>query len=265
MIKRLIAYIHHACRAFSYLDGVTMFRLFVLRRNFTKLVSAKVKNLDGPFWYRGFKDRGTVSHLYEKGYYFKKAGGIQCIVDLGSNIGDETVKFAVRHPDAKIIAVEPEGGNFSILRKNIAPYGERIVAIEAGVWHRDALLDIIPGSTPEAFSVVESENGKVKARSMSSIIDEYKLTHIDILKIDIEGAEYVLFEQNSEQWLGIVDAIVIEIADIEKEGSFQNFFRALERAGFKANCFINGENIVAIRFGVPMSVSLADGTDVTIG
>ena len=249
MIQRLFSYLHHITRAAASLDMCTMIQLFVLRRASVHPLPARIKNGKGFFWYRGFTDRGVMSHFYEVGYdiYSESGKRIDCILDLGANIGDETVKFAMRHPEARILAVEPEQGNYELLRRNAEPYGSRITALHAGAWHADATLEIVPGSTPEAFTVVESAGGSIHARSISSLVKEFNISKIDILKIDIEGSEYSLFERDSESWLPFVDAIVIEIADVEKSGSFQNFFRSLERANFQGNCYICGENIVAIR------------------
>jgi FkbM family methyltransferase len=267
MITRAVAYIHHFTKAFGYLDWETLIRLFIFRRKAPAGISfkAKLKHASGFFEYRGFADRGVMTHFYEPGYHVFKTtegGHVEWIVDLGANIGDETVKFAMRHPSAKIIAVEPEPGNFSLLVNNAKPYGDRVNPVCAGIWHRDARLSIIAGSSPEAFSVVESPDGAIKARSMVSLIKEFKIGRIDILKIDIEGAEFVLFENGSEDWLTMVDSIIIELSDVEKAGSFQNFFRALERAGFGANCYISGENIVVIRNGCGLGYVQKIGTTI---
>jgi hypothetical protein len=69
MIRRLVAYAHHFSRASKHLDLRTLFRLFILRCDFPKPLPARVRNGSGTFWYRGFKDRGVLSHFYQEGSF----------------------------------------------------------------------------------------------------------------------------------------------------------------------------------------------------
>lgn len=260
-LYRGTAYLNHILRAASHLDRRTIVSLFLLRRPSQKPQSARIRKTGVTFWYRGFLDRGVMSHFYEPGYdlYAEDGRALEYIVDLGANIGDETVKFAVRHPSARILALEPEPENYALLRKNSAPFGERVIPLQAGIWHRDTNLDVIPGPSPEGCTVAENPNGLIRARSLSSVMAEYGIPHIDILKVDIEGAEYELFAPGSEEWLPKVGAVVMEIADHERKGSCQNFFRALERAGFEGDCFICGENLVVIRHGSGLRLRVKAG------
>ena len=43
------------------------------------------------------------------------------IVDCGANVGYSSAYFLSRFPDAKLIAVEPDSGNFQMLQRNLAP------------------------------------------------------------------------------------------------------------------------------------------------
>src|SRR5436309_1970425 len=49
-----------------------------------------------------------------------KSGKTPVIVDAGANIGAASLWFARRFPDCAVVSVEPEPGNFSVLRKNAA-------------------------------------------------------------------------------------------------------------------------------------------------
>ena len=55
------------------------------------------------------------------------------IVDVGAHIGMATLSLARKYPNAKIVAVEPEGDNFASLAKNTAPY-PNIKLIHAAIW-----------------------------------------------------------------------------------------------------------------------------------
>lgn len=64
------------------------------------------------------------------------------IVDAGANIGLSAIYFANRYPHAKVIALEPEGRNFALLKQNVAPYAN-IVPLQTALWHRNAEVPIL--------------------------------------------------------------------------------------------------------------------------
>jgi len=82
----------------------------------------------------------------------------------------------------------------------------------------------------------------VPAITMTEIIDKYNIQRIDILKIDIEGAEKELFSYNYESWLPKVRCIVIELHDLYRPGCATAFFKAISNRQF--NMFCKGEDIV---------------------
>ncbi len=78
-----------------------------------------------------------------------------------------------------------------------------------------------------------------KPLDISSLISGSGHDRISILKIDIEGAEAVLFRENYELWLGFVDHIVIELHDDSAFGSASDLF----------NNAISGYDFSISRFG----------------
>jgi FkbM family methyltransferase len=106
--------------------------------------------------------------------------------------------FANRFPEARIIAIEPEESNFEILKNNIAPYGN-IISICGALWHETARINLLdPGTGKWGFMTqelnsVEDRYGDIvhetQGMTINTIIEQYQIDHVDILKIDIEGAE----------------------------------------------------------------------------
>jgi hypothetical protein len=66
------------------------------------------------------------------------------------------------------------------------------------------------------------------------------VNHIDILKLDIEGAEFELFNTGAEAWLDAVGQIVIELHDWIRPGCSKSFYSAIGSRPFLQQ--INGEN-----------------------
>jgi FkbM family methyltransferase len=153
------------------------------------------------------------------------------IVDAGANIGFTSVFFARKYPGSKIIAIEPEASNFKILTRNTRPY-TNIVPIRAALWRETKPLGVVdPGLGNWAFqtddNVKVAGRGTVQGVTMKQILDDMALDHVDILKVDIEGAEKEVFE-NSAEWIDRVDAIVIEIHDDLKNGCRDAVYGAVQ-------------------------------------
>ncbi|MFL6588460.1 MAG: FkbM family methyltransferase [Luteimonas sp.] len=148
------------------------------------------------------------------------------IVDAGANIGLTSIFFARRFPHARIIAIEPEGSNFELLLKNIRPY-PRITPLKAALWNEDAPIRLVdPGIGKWGFQATgaAAECGTdsiVPGVTMSSLLARYKAERVDILKVDIEGAEKEVFAQ-ADDWIGRVDIVMVETHDRCKAGCSQS-------------------------------------------
>jgi len=167
------------------------------------------------------------------------------IIDGGANIGLTSVFFANKYPQADIVAVEPEEGNFEMLKKNTKNYG-RISLIRSGIWSHSAILSVIDeGKGNNSFTVAEILSPKVdsiNAISIYDIMQERSWDTIDILKLDIEGAEKNVFEKNFEQWLPRVKILIIEFHDRVVEGCSSTVLKALSNYSFRSE--IKGENTI---------------------
>jgi FkbM family methyltransferase len=167
------------------------------------------------------------------------------IIDGGANIGLTSVFFANKYPNADIVAVEPEEGNFEMLKKNTKNYG-RISLIRSGIWSHSAILSVIDeGKGNNSFTVAEILSPKVdsiNAISIYDIMQERSWDTIDILKLDIEGAEKNVFKKNFEQWLPLVKILIIEFHDRMVEGCSSTVLKALSNYSFRSE--IKGENTI---------------------
>ena len=173
-------------------------------------------NLDGVGEY-------DISALFER---FNKDDEL-VMLDLGANIGIFSLLMSSAFPKAKIYAVEPDEENFRILLKNV---GEKknITCVNVGVWNRDCMLKLVnPGCESMSFRFEESTDNKgTEAISIPSILCKYGLSHVDILKMDIEGGEKSVFESNVE-WCNDVDFFIIEMHDRYAKGASDTVDRQL--------------------------------------
>jgi len=145
---------------------------------------------------------------------------LEFILDLGANIGLTTAYIKKFHPDAEVICVEPDKNNFAQLSLNIAKLS-KIKAINAGIWNKcTALTEDEPFRGGDDWSKTFKEGngsqlGITEGITIQHILQQYAKTRIDLLKIDIEGAERFIFDESISNlnFLTVTKVIAIEIHD----------------------------------------------------
>ncbi|MCF8108195.1 MAG: FkbM family methyltransferase [Desulfohalobiaceae bacterium] len=182
----------------------------------------------------------------DEDYSFEVPYQPKMIVDAGAYVGLSSIYYALRYPRAHIIALEPEESNFRLLQENTAPY-PNIRPLNKGLWHEQASLKVSnPQGRKYAFRMEASPDFASKeSRALNGVtIDWLKETFhfdfIDVLKMDVEGAEKDIFSHNTP-WLDTVGMIVIELHDRFHVGCSRFFYRAVER--FQPLEYRRGENV----------------------
>jgi FkbM family methyltransferase len=170
------------------------------------------------------------------------------IVDAGANVGCASVYFATRFPSASILAIEPESSNYEMLEQNGRKF-HNITTIRGAIWNSDTELEIQnPMDDKWAFRVQRASTqgaSRVDALSIPSILKKTGTGWIDILKVDIEGAEKELFDESSAQWIDRVGVIIIELHDWIRPGCTDALDRATKEYDWERHRI--GENTVLIR------------------
>jgi FkbM family methyltransferase len=135
------------------------------------------------------------------------------IVDLGANIGLATLYFRHQCKNAFIYSVEPEESNFKMLLKNLKSgiIKKNIIPLHAAIDSKDGEASIqINGLLYNSTIIAANENSAlVRTISMKTLCNRFNINRIDILKIDIEGTEKRLFEEDID-WLEKVKYLLIE-------------------------------------------------------
>jgi len=161
-------------------------------------------------------------------YRFGLPSYADVIVDAGAYIGFTSIFYAQKFPRARIFAIEPERSNFELMRKNVRPY-PNIFPIHAALWSRRSHVSV-GAPLPRAFGnwgfTVSGKPGPVSAITIPSLMQNFGIEHIDLLKIDIEGSEKEVFE--GCDWQDRVGSIVIELHDRFKPGCSEVVNRALQ-------------------------------------
>lgn len=227
-----------AAAAFYYLQGLRR-NIFSLRRPY-RVYAAGVRF---PLWLR---PRTTDVYVFEQIFVnkqfscFDRWDGNGLVVDLGGYTGLSAAYFLNKFPRCRVAAVESDPENFALLKKNLAPYGERVRAIQAAVWsHRTAVClsekQLKEGGewAREVREAGPGETGTVETIDIPAILKDSGTDRITILKMNIEGAEAVVF-RDSGKWLPYVDALIMHIHDNTPFGPCREMIAAATRAaGFR--------------------------------
>ena len=231
------------------LKALTLYALKEFRN--TGEVSVQLAGLAAPVWARfGTSDLGIFRQvLIDEEYFFQSSVQPGLIIDAGANVGYASVYFASRFPDATIIAIEPDTDNFQMLQRNTAAY-PKVRCIRAGLWSRDCFLKISnPDDGACAFRVEESmdpENA-IPAVTVDTLLESSGSDRIDILKLDIEGAERELFSaHNSATWIDRTDLIMVELHDRLVPGCEAAMLKAVQDSPFRFS--ERGENVFLSRY-----------------
>ena len=183
-------------------------------------------------------DIATYEQIFLKGDYDSPhlPPEAQTILDLGANIGLSALFFGARYPRARIVAVEPDKDNYSLLIKNVEPLGSRVACIKGAVWPTDGtvtfeMVDAQGANLDYWGGRVEKSDGvsptSVRSFNIGTLCDMFSIERIDILKVDIEGAELEVFSEGYETWLSRVNTVVVETHERFRPGSEVAVRRAL--------------------------------------
>lgn len=142
-----------------------------------------------------FVQREYYEQLLEHAEVIVRPGST--VIDCGANQGIFTCAFAaIAGPDGLVVSVEPQGYAVDLMRENIRLNGFTQCLVEecaVGSEPGEALLDRSAGrvsaSIVRDFGGVETEC--VKVRTIDSIVSKHEIERVDVLKLDIEGAEHI--------------------------------------------------------------------------
>lgn len=146
---------------------------------------------------------------------------VKNIVDCGANIGLASVYFNSFFPDATIISVEPDEENFKMLQHNAVGI-KNSKTLKQAIWFEKTELasgrkfrDKRDWSvTVEEITDETDKEHAIKGITLNEIYSDFNLEYIDILKIDIEGAErHIFLNPDNCEFLKRTKIIALEIHD----------------------------------------------------
>lgn len=164
----------------------------------------------------------NVYRIHE--HQFKNNG---IFVDIGANIGsvslyvDNFNKFRDGIDKIKVYSIEPEPNNILLLEENIKNNPtENITVLNNAIWYEQKNVFITNrGGNSSIVDGALVESVEVLAITIQDLMDLYSIDKIDVMKIDIEGAEFDLIINTPPETLAKINYLVLEF-DKSFNGSF---------------------------------------------
>ena len=116
-------------------------------------------------------------------------------IDIGANGGMHTIPLAkMLGSSGEVIAIEPEPNNIIILKKNIKLNDLRnVTVINKACFSKTGkmklYLDEFGGSGTHSLIKKQSKKINVETDTLDNILKNLKIKNVDLIKIDVEGAE----------------------------------------------------------------------------
>jgi len=180
--------------------------------------------------------------------YRPKAG--DTVIDIGAGRGEDSLPFSEAvGPAGRVVAIEADPNSFELLRHlcranrlvNVAPIHAAVIdgrrkvqievaaSIETDTWLQHSLL--APGAG--------APSAEVQGLTLDEICDQYGVPAIDLLKMNIEGAEKIAISGMTRA-LAVTKHVCIACHDFRADRGHGEWFRsldivrpALEQAGFR--------------------------------
>ncbi len=200
------------------------------------------------------------SEVFTEQQYIKNGITINegdCIFDIGANIGIFSLFLSMLNKQVKIYAFEPIKEIFDVLQANASMHSiPNIFQFNYGLSSEnksDKLFTFYPNmagnSTTKPLEKLEqrevmnavlnkdivdylfqNEEVKSEVKTLSSVINEFNIISIDLLKIDVEGEEYEVLQGISHNQWSKIKQVVVEVDD--REGRVDTIQKLLTTYGF---------------------------------
>lgn len=217
LVKRLENFIDRAKIISSFTHNTLSSVVFMLNAKSNKFTTIQARYKGLPFTFRGLDYSAVREVLHDDEYTIiesiLKDKEQPCVLDVGANIGLFGIKVLSVKPNARILSVEASPKTYTTLKANVEQNtGRNWRAINAAAWKNDE--DIFFSEDNDSMSHHVSNDGKIKVRGVDlhTLINDpfFKNQHIDMMKVDIEGAEEA-FICSADSLLKNVESLIIEL------------------------------------------------------
>ncbi|MDA8990802.1 FkbM family methyltransferase [Opitutales bacterium] len=166
-------------------------------------------------------------------YAFPSRSKSPKIIDCGANIGLSTLFFALKYPKAEIISFEADPVTFQTLQLNIYQLKNTDIKLyQKAVWTAESKLLFNPDGA-DGGNLLQSKLTNPNSIEIDAIdLRSYLQEPIDMLKIDIEGAEKTVIPRCKDLLPNVQNLFIEYHGCYEDHDSLVNILNILNNTGF---------------------------------
>ncbi len=170
--------------------------------------------MDLPVYYEIFLGRGYDAAL-------RQLAPEPTVIDLGAHVGLFALRTKMMRPGARVVSVEPAGDNAELWRRNTADLYD--VHLEEAAYHPtepSLLLEASGLGHSYRTRVTGGGTAVVPAVSLGELIAKHGIDGVDMIKVDIEGAEGAIVGSDDERMLARSRQLILEVHQPLSIGDF---------------------------------------------
>jgi FkbM family methyltransferase len=233
---------------FGFRHPFQIVRVF-LKKGTPGRMTIRLKKPDLKLLVRGKMDIWSVKETFIDRFYTKygcEQGKNWTVVDIGAAIGEFSLYVAAADPGARVIAYEPFPESVELFKENLAMNGIRnVTVIPKAVWKTAASLEL-DISLQEPLQITSGVKNapagnsiRVEAVSLADVLRSNKLTSVDLVKLDCEGAEFDILLGSRPETVKAFKRIVMEYHDGAKGRHHSQLESHLQSLGYRVTSQAN--------------------------
>lgn len=183
-------------------------------------------------------DKSSFLYMYDEIlkkeiYRFVSTNKFPKIIDCGANIGLSVIYFKQLYPESNIIAFEPDPIIFKILSDNIISSKlQGVTLINKGLSDSEGIINFFSEGADGGRIALEKDGEKIiKINTVK--LGEFLDKNIDMLKIDIEGAELDVLNECKGKLNKVANLFVEYHSFRDKKQELDKLLNILTEAGFR--------------------------------
>ena len=189
----------------------------------------------------GTTDKWSIHEIVLRDDYHIKdiPNDSKVIIDLGATVGVLSIYIASLNRQMKVYAFEPAPNNYVRLVNNVKQNGlsARIYTFREACAKEVGKRHLSLSSDHRVHSIVKGRSGKflnVQSSSLKEMFVKNKIANCDLLKLDVEGAEYEILYSLAPAVFSKIKYISMEYHNLDKKGKKNGIFlqKYLEDQGF---------------------------------
>ncbi|HWR65553.1 MAG TPA: FkbM family methyltransferase [Bellilinea sp.] len=240
----------------GFRDPFKITRIF-LGAKVTEGTTVQLRGSGLKFKVRGKMDVWSLKETLLDRFYERFGFAVQdgwTIVDIGGGIGDYTIFAAHNRDQARVMVFEPFPESYRLLQDNLTlnqihnvQLSAQAVGSQTGmVQFGGGPADPLSRQTSVMSGVAIREDLAVQSVSLGAVLEQLASGHIDLIKLDCEGAEFDILMNSPATVLEKIDRIVLEYHDGVTSNTHLDLVKYLTEQGFQVE---NRENFAHANIG----------------